>query len=72
MPYSIPEPLYLLCLCVYVSIRSVGSTDPSALMFDAMEAFEEGDPKSDENIRSIASTGQLVEAVRACISAAGK
>jgi len=27
-----------------VAIRSVGSTDPAALMFDAMEAFEEGDP----------------------------
>ncbi|KAJ1439405.1 Vps16, N-terminal region-domain-containing protein [Ochromonadaceae sp. CCMP2298] len=53
-----------------VAIRSVGSTDPSALMFDAMEAFEEGDPKSDENIRSIASSGQLAEAVRACIAAA--
>jgi vacuolar protein sorting-associated protein 16 len=53
-----------------VSIRSVGSTDPAALMFDAMEAFEEGDPKSDENIRSIAASNQLVDAVQACVLAA--
>lgn len=53
-----------------VAIRSVGSTDPAALMFDAMEAFEEGDPKSDENIRSIAAANQLSDAVLACISAA--
>eukprot|EP01034_Spumella_vulgaris_P022472 gene22472-28600_t len=53
-----------------VAIRSVGSTDPAALMFDAMEAFEEGDPKSDENIRSIAASNQLGDAVHACILAA--
>ena len=53
-----------------ISIRSVGSTDPAALMFDAMEAFEEGDPKSDENIRSIAASNQLNDAVQACIHAA--
>lgn len=53
-----------------VAIRSVGSTDPAALMFDAMEAFEEGDPKSDENIRSIAAAHQLGDAVSACIRAA--
>jgi hypothetical protein len=53
-----------------VAIRSVGSTDPAALMFDAMEAFEEGDPKSDENIRSIAASNQLVDAVQACVQAA--
>ena len=35
------------------AIRRIGSTDPAALLFDAMEAFEEGDPKADENIRSI-------------------
>jgi hypothetical protein len=77
------------------AITRIGSTDPAALMFDAMEAFEEGDPKSDEvscrllrfafimtwgrhavlvicnqNIRSIAATNQLADAVSACISAA--
>jgi hypothetical protein len=51
-------------------IRRIGSTDPAALMFDAMEAFEEGDPKSDENIRSIAASNQLVNAISACINAA--
>ena len=32
-------------------IKRIGSTDPAALLYDAMGAFEEGDPKSDENIR---------------------
>jgi hypothetical protein len=35
-----------------------------------MEAFDQGDPKSDDNIRSLASANQLVEAVQACIAAA--
>jgi len=35
-----------------------------------MEAFEEGDPKADENIRSIEGTNQLAEAVQACLTAA--
>lgn len=53
-----------------VSIRSVGSTDPAALLFDAMEAFEEGDPKSDDNIRSISVSNQMLEAIDSCIQAA--
>lgn len=52
------------------AIRRIGSTDPAALLFDAMEAFEDGDPKSDENIRSIAATNQLGDAVQSCITAA--
>lgn len=52
------------------SIRRIGSTDPAALLYDAMEAFDDGDPKSDENIRSIASSNQLVDAVQSCINAA--
>ena len=52
------------------AIRRIGSTDPAALMYDAMEAFEEGDPKSDENIRSIAASNQLVDAISACVTAA--
>lgn len=62
------------------AIRRIGSTDPAALMFDAMEAFEEGDPKAEENIRSIAAAGgggaggagssTLNDAVSACVSAA--
>lgn len=53
-----------------VGIRSLGSTEPAALLMDAMEAFEEGDPKSDENIRSIANSHQLIDAISACINAA--
>ncbi len=52
------------------AITRIGSTDPAALMYDAMEAFEDGDPKSDENIRSIAATNQLGDAVQACVAAA--
>jgi len=52
------------------AIRKIGSTDPAALLFDAMEAFEAGDPKSDENLRDIAGSNQLVEAVQSCLSAA--
>lgn len=53
-----------------VAIRRIGSTDPGALIYDAMEAFEEGDPKSGENIRSIASSDQLIGAIKSCITAA--
>lgn len=52
------------------AIRRIGSTDPAALLFDACEGFLEGDPKSDENIRSIASTNQLEHAVQSCVNAA--
>jgi vacuolar protein sorting-associated protein 16 len=52
------------------AIRRIGSTDPAALLYDAMEAFDDGDPKSDENIRSIAASNQLEDAVKSCINAA--
>jgi vacuolar protein sorting-associated protein 16 len=52
------------------AIRRIGSTDPAALLFDAMEGYLEGDPKSDDNIRSIALTNQLQYAVKSCITAA--
>jgi hypothetical protein len=52
------------------AIRRIGSTDPAALLYDAMEGYTEGDPKSDENIRSIASANQLQQAVKSCITAA--
>jgi len=53
-----------------IAALEIGSTDPAALIIDAMEAFEEGDPKSDENIRIIAAANQLTEAVTSCIQAA--
>lgn len=52
-----------------VAALEIGSTDPAALIVDAMEAFEEGDPKSDENIRIIAAANQLTDAVSSCIQA---
>jgi len=51
------------------AIRRIGSTDPAAILFDAMEAFEEGDVKADESIRSI-EDAKLQQAVQACVSAA--
>ena len=48
-----------------VMIRQVSSTE-LALIKDAMEAFENGDPESDVNIRSIADTNQLGEAISTC------
>lgn len=50
-------------------VRRIGSTDPAALLFDAMESFEKGEAKSDENIRSIAASNRLETAVTTCISA---
>lgn len=58
----VPDPI--------VAINKIGSTEPAALLFDASEAFEGGDPKSDENIRSMEISGQLSEAVHNCIIAA--
>ena len=52
-------------------ITKIGSTSPAAMLFDAQEAFECGDAKADENIRSIAEEGHLPEAVSQCIEAAG-
>eukprot|EP00981_Chlorochromonas_danica_P005324 scaffold1069_cov186-Ochromonas_danica.AAC.9 len=54
-----------------VAALEIGSTEPAALILDAMEAFEEGDAKSDENIRIMAAANQLQEAVTTCIAAAG-
>ncbi|CAM9402118.1 unnamed protein product [Chrysoparadoxa australica] len=57
-------------------IERIGSTDPAALLFAAMEAFEEGDPKADETIRAMESEAvsegpsPLTEAVQSCLAAA--
>ena len=53
-----------------VAIRRIGSTDSGALIYDAMETFEEGDPKSGDSIRQIAATDQLTGAIKSCITAA--
>lgn len=52
------------------SIKRIGSTEPAALLYDAMEAFREGDPRSDEIIRSIIRDRQLEQAVISCVDAA--
>ncbi|GER53384.1 vacuolar protein sorting-associated protein [Striga asiatica] len=52
-----------------VSIFQIGSTLPSALLYDALEHFDRRSAKADENLRLIRSS--LPEAVEACIDAAG-
>ncbi|KAJ3259192.1 hypothetical protein HK103_002839 [Boothiomyces macroporosus] len=52
-----------------VDIFRIGSTSPSAILYDAREQYDEKSPKADENIRSIRL--YLSQAVDACIEAAG-
>lgn len=52
-----------------VSIFKIGSTSPSALLYDALDHFDRRSAKADENLRLIRSS--LPEAVEACVDAAG-
>lgn len=52
-----------------VSIFKIGSTEPAALLYDALDHFDQRSAKADENLRLIRSS--LPEAVEACIDAAG-
>lgn len=49
------------------TIHRIGSTDLAAMLYDAMEAFRDGDPKADENMRVLSTT---TSAVTTCVSAA--
>jgi len=51
------------------NIFKIGSTAPSAILYDALEHFEKKNPKADENVRSIKN--ELSEAVSQCLEAAG-
>lgn len=51
-------------------IRRVGSTAPGAMLLDALEAFDQGDAKADESIRSLQIEKALNEGVEQCIEAA--
>lgn len=53
-----------------LSIKSIGSTSPGALLFDAIDAYNNGSAKADENIRSIIDDGGLNLAIENCIDAA--
>ena len=48
----------------------IGSIEPSAMLLDASDAFENGSPASDEAARAVSRTGLLVDAVETCASAA--
>ncbi|KAJ3276060.1 hypothetical protein HDV01_006230 [Terramyces sp. JEL0728] len=52
-----------------VDIFRIGSTSPSAILYDAREQFDAKSPKADENIRSVRL--YLSQAVDTCIEAAG-
>mmetsp|Transcript_3473 Transcript_3473/g.11407 ORF Transcript_3473/g.11407 Transcript_3473/m.11407 type:complete len:796 (-) Transcript_3473:1527-3914(-) len=52
------------------TIHRIGSTDFAAMLYDAMEAFEDGDPKADENVRSILSHDQITSAIQTILLAA--
>ncbi|KAI7898789.1 Vps16, C-terminal region-domain-containing protein [Cokeromyces recurvatus] len=51
------------------NIFKIGSTEPAAMLFDALDHYERKSPKADENIRSIKT--ELIDAVDSCIEAAG-
>ena len=57
-----------------VDVFGLGSTQPSAMLFDAWECFERRDPKADEIIRALMSPtqaqAQLDKAIEGCIEAA--
>ncbi|KAK4278953.1 hypothetical protein QN277_016723 [Acacia crassicarpa] len=52
-----------------VSIFTIGSTSPAALLYDALDHFDRRSAKADENLRLIRPS--LPEAVEACVDAAG-
>lgn len=52
-----------------VSIFHIGSTQPAALLYDALDHFDRQSAKADENLRLIRSS--LPDAVEGCIDAAG-
>ncbi|RHY06632.1 hypothetical protein DYB36_001672 [Aphanomyces astaci] len=52
-------------------IKRIGSTAPAAMLLDALDAFDSGDAKADENIRSIQTQHTLEQAITDCITAAG-
>mmetsp|Transcript_24810 Transcript_24810/g.83390 ORF Transcript_24810/g.83390 Transcript_24810/m.83390 type:complete len:854 (-) Transcript_24810:131-2692(-) len=51
-------------------IHRIGSTDASAMLYDAYEAFSSGDSKADANMRSLDSQELLLGAMLTAISAA--
>ena len=55
---------------VTVKTFEMGSTEPSALLFAAMQAFHNQEAKADEDIRSIVSSNQLEEAMMDLLDAA--
>jgi hypothetical protein len=55
---------------VTVKTFEMGSTEPSALLFAAMQAFHNQEAKADEDIRSIVSSNQLEEAMMDLLNAA--
>merc|ERR1719238_512038 len=51
-------------------IRKIGSDAPAAMLYDAMDNFETGDAKADDNVRTLLEEDTLLAAVYGCITAA--
>jgi len=54
------------------ALLRIGSIEPSALLLDANDAFENGSASSDEAARAITRSGMLMDAIEICIDAAAK
>jgi len=52
------------------SVRRIGSTDAGAMLYDAMEAYDDGDAHADESLRVILNTQSIACAISANINAA--
>ena len=53
-------------------LLQIGSIEPSAMLLDAVNAFESGSTTSSEVARSITMAGMLSEAIEGCTGAAAK
>jgi len=52
------------------AIFKIGATSPAALLYDAVEEFENQSVRADENVRSIKDHDQLRYAIEQCLNAA--
>lgn len=53
------------------AIFRIGSTEPPALLIDALDHFDKRSAKADENLRELRRRKALPEAIEACVDAAG-
>lgn len=51
-------------------IRRIGSIAPAAMLFDALESYDEGDARADEAVRGLKEADSIMDAVFDCLLAA--